>query len=157
LIKEKKAYWWSLCDSGIILLDKFGKQIFASPSFSPINGKFLPKNWKKMDPIKRAKIMHSFRNKLGEKGELLGYGVVDGNEAALKYLNFGVIKLNNRDLAIIYTDGFEHYLKINEFNKIFIDWPVNLEQRIDVLSDKKIKENKVKYGLERSLIAICAD
>lgn len=157
LIKGKKAYWWSLCDSGVVILNKFGEWIFSSPSLSPTKGKFLPKGWNKMKPDKRAIIMHGYRNKLRKNGELLGYGVVDGEKEALNYLNFGVIDLNSGDLAIVYTDGFEHYLKLDKFNKIFIEWPQDLEQKLEVLMDKEIKNSRTKYGLERSLIAACID
>lgn len=157
LIKEKKAYWLSLCDSGVLILNKYGEQIFSSPSPQVTEGKFLPSDWSKMNDIERSIIMHGYRNKLGKNGDLLGYGVVDGEEEALNYLNFGTVDLNSGDLAIVYTDGFEHYLKLDEFNQIFFDQPLNLEQKLDAIMDKKIKENKAKYGLERSLIALCID
>jgi hypothetical protein len=60
-------------------------------------------------------------------------------------------------LAIVYTDGFEHYFKLNEFEKIFFGLPQNLEQKLDALMQKKTKQSKAKYGKERSLIAILAD
>lgn len=157
LIKDKKAYWFSLCDSGIILLNKSGKRIFSSPSSQPTEGKFLPKDWSKKDDKERSIIMHGYRNKLGKNKELLGYGVADGQEGALNYLNFGEIDLDGKELAIVYTDGFEHYLKLDEFNKIFLDWPKSLEDKLEILMDKKIKEDKIKYGLERSLVAILLD
>lgn len=157
IIKNKKAYWFSICDSGVIVLNKSGERILSSPSTSPTEGKFLPKCWNEMSDIERSKIMHAFRNILGKNGELLGYGVADGEEEAVNYLNFGTLNLNSGDSAIIYTDGFEHYLKLDEFNQIFFDLPKDLEQRLEFLMDKKIKDNKEKYGSERSLVAILLD
>ncbi len=154
LVKNSKAYWCSLCDSGVIVLNKNGRRILSSPISPPDKGEFLPVGWKKMAEEKRAKVMHSYRNKIGPNGELLGYGVADGEKGAVRYLNSGKIDLNEEDLILVYTDGFEEYLKLGEFNKIFTEWPRDLKRRLDLLMTKMEKKSKKKYGLERSLIAI---
>ena len=154
LIKDKKAYWYSLCDSGVIVFNRNSRKILSSPVTSPIHGKFLPAGWKKMNHEKRAKIMHAYRNIIGENGELLGYGVADGEEGAVNYLNCGVADLNDGDLAVVYTDGFEDYFRLESFTKIFTDWSPDLEQKLDSFMGKMAKRSKKKYGLERSLIAI---
>jgi len=154
LIKDNKAYWFSLCDAGLMIFDKLGKKIFNSPSFSPINGKFLPKNWNKMESNERDIVMHKFRNKLGKNGELLGYGVVDGQKQAVEYLNYGEIDINAGDLAIIYTDGFENYFDSKDFIKMFVEWPNDLDKKFSIYEEKMAKKDKIKYGLERTLVAV---
>ncbi len=154
LIKGKKAYWYSLCDSGMVVFNKNGHKILSSPITSPLKGKFLPTGWKRMNPENRAKVMHTHRNIVGQNGELLGYGVADGEEKAVNYLNFGTVNLNDGDMVIVYTDGFEDYLALEEFNKLFLEWPADLKKQLNSITARMAKKSKKKYGLERSLTAI---
>lgn len=154
LIKENKAYWSSLCDSGIVLFDKNGNQIFQSPPCWIQRKKYVPSNWEKIDDAERTKMRHRFyRNKINKKGELIGYGVVTGEKEAEKYLNTGVLDLNKESLILAHTDGFYNYLKLNEFIKLFLGEKFN-SKNIKSFIIAKEKESPTEYGLEKSLIAV---
>lgn len=150
LIKDGKVYWWSLCDSGVAIF-RNGEKILQSPD-GWIN---FPKNWeeKKGDREKIIIRHRDYRNAVKD-GKLTGYGVVDGEESALAYLNKGVLDIKKGDLIFVYTDGFENYIVLDEFNKLFILWPNDLEKRIEDVLEKKGSENSSKYGREKTLIAI---
>jgi hypothetical protein len=155
LIKDKKMYWFSLCDSGVKLFDSKGKQSFFSPGCWDICRKFLPENWTSMKEKEKIIMLHrDFRNKIGEDGRLIGYGVVTGEESAALYFNAGTIDLKKGDLVFVYTDGFENYFDLKEFINIFKLWPNNLEIKLGAFVFKKSKEEPAKYGSEKTLIAI---
>lgn len=155
LIKDSKAYWWSLCDSGMALFNNKGKKMFFSPDGWIIWKKFLPKNWDNMPKKEKTKMQHKdYRNALNKKGETIGYGVVTGEDAAKIYLNTGVLDINAGDLFFLYTDGFENYFKLKEFVDLFKLWPDDMEGNLADIISKKSKINPKKYGLEKTLIAI---
>lgn len=155
LIKDSKVYWWTLCDSGISVIDKNGKIKFQSPDCWKNLKKHLPFGWSAIDPEERRKIIRRmYRNGKNEKGELIGYGVVTGEDVAGDYLNTGTFDLDPEDMIFVYTDGFEPYFKLKEFERLFTNWPINIEEKFKDLSDRKIKENPSEFGHERSLIVI---
>lgn len=150
LIKDKKAYWWSLCDSGVLVLRQ-GKMIFQSP-----NGWMnFPQNWieAKFDREKIVARHQKYRNAIKDDN-LIGYGVADGEENAKAYLNYGVMDLESNDLIFLYTDGFENYFSINEFIDIFKIWPKNIKEQIENIISNKSKKDPNKFGREKTLIAV---
>jgi serine/threonine protein phosphatase PrpC len=152
LIKNKKAYWWSLCDSGVALFNGRGKKTF----FSPDGWVNFPKDWKEKKGEKKKIIARhrDYRNAVGEKGELTGYGVVDGEETAKLYLNIGTLDISAGDFILLYTDGFENYLNLKEFIELFVKWPENLENQFENVISEKSKESPKKYGREKTIIAV---
>jgi len=155
LIKNNKAYWWSLCDSGATLFNSKGEQLFFSPNGWTVCQKFLPANWNNIIEKEKIKMLHKdYRNAINKKGELVGYGVVTGEESAKFYLNTGVLNLNAGDLIFLYTDGFENYFDLKEFINIFKLWPENIEYQLEKIISEKAKADPAKYGSEKTLIAI---
>lgn len=155
LIKENKAYWFSLCDSGVALFDKSGRRLFSSPDGWEICKKYLPQNWNKLNEKESVITRHKdYRNAVDLTGKLTGYGAVNGESAATLYLNAGVLDVNLGDFAIVYTDGFENYFKLPEFIDLFKLWPTDLQKQVEDLITKKSKEDHSKYGLEKTLIAV---
>lgn len=154
LIKDNKLYWWSLCDSGVMLFDKKGKKLFASPGGWVTCKKNLPKDWNTINEKEKVKMLHKdYRNVVDEGGAPIGYGVVDGEETATVYLNHSIIDTSPGDLIFIYTDGFENYFNHKEFINIFENWPKNMEQQVEKFLSEKSKEDTAKYGSEKTLIA----
>jgi len=151
LIKNNKAYWWSLCDAGLLAF-RNGSKIFQSPD----GWTNSPEKWQEIkDEKKRFITMHrDYRNTVNEKGELIGYGVVDGEEMAKLYLNIGTLDINAGDFILLYTDGFENYLNLKEFIELFVKWPENLENQLENIISEKSKENPDKYGREKTIIAV---
>jgi serine/threonine protein phosphatase PrpC len=154
-----KAFWWSLCDAGVILCDKEGKQKFISPN-GWIN---FPKDWneKRSDKEKIIIRHRDYRNAVGVNGKLTGYGVVDGEKSAKLYLNTGAMEINAGDLIFVYTDGFENYFELPGFIDIFKSWPASLrdepedlQSRLEALILEKSKTEPKKYGAEKTLLAI---
>ncbi|MDO8510274.1 MAG: protein phosphatase 2C domain-containing protein [bacterium] len=168
LIKENKLYWWSLCDAGVSIFNDRDERTFTSPPCwsEKSRKKNLPQDWEKVPLIERKKILwQKYRNGVNEQGEVIGYGVVTGEETAERYLNRGTVELTEDDLVTIYTDGYENYLNLAEFisslrnsNNLdtFDKLSVNPEQsrRIDPFEKEKIAESPEKFGQERTLIAV---
>ncbi len=152
LVKNKKVYWFSLCDSGVKLFSKNGKGKFSSPS----GWEHFPKKWKegKNDKRKLIERHRDYRNAVGSDGKLTGYGVVDGENSAELYLCAGTLKVKQGELLFLYTDGFENYFKLKEFKGIFKTWPNDLAFRLGEVVAKKSKQNISKYGNEKTLIAV---
>jgi len=148
LIKDEKAYWWSLCDSGVVAL-KDGKVCFQSPN-GWIN---FPKDWNegKYEKEKIISRHRDYRNAT-ENGKLIGYGAITGEKSAINYLNSGVIE--DCDIFLVYTDGFENYIELEDFKKIFVSWTKSLKKDIEKLIEVKSEENPSKYGREKTLIAV---
>ena len=115
---------------------------------------YFPKEWKEgSDKEKVIKRHRDYRNAVdGDK--LIGYGVANGQENAIKYLKTGVAKLEKGNTVLIYTDGVENYIDIEEFVNIMSSWPKNIEQKIKGLVNKKSSEDSSKYGREKTLIAV---
>ena len=150
-----KAYWWTLCDSGVALYGKKGSRLFISPDVWTVLDKFILDNFSNITGKERTKMLHrDYRNAVGKKGELTGYGVVDGEETAKFYLNIGTLDINAGDFILLFTDGFENYLKLKEFTGLFLKWPENLENQLENIISKKSKLEPKKYGQEKTLIAI---
>jgi serine/threonine protein phosphatase PrpC len=82
------------------------------------------------------------------------YAVINGEERVTGHLEKGVFDLENGDRIFVFTDGFEHYVKNNDFLEIFKNWENNLEKRIREFSKSMNLKDPENYGHERSLIAI---
>jgi len=152
LIKNKKLFWFSLCDSGVKLFSKKGKEMFSSPD----GWDYFPKNWKE-GKNERKKIIErhrDYRNAVSGTGKLTGYGVVDGEDSAESYLNFGVLNIKHGDLIFAYTDGFENYFNFKKFIELFKLWKGDLAFRLSAIISKKSEQNPKKYGKEKTLIAV---
>lgn len=151
LVKNGKAYWWSLCDSGVKLFNKKGKKLFASPD----GWIHFPKNWSEGKNSKEKIIIRhrDYRNAVSKTGQLTGYGVADGEDSAGLYLNTGVLKVKSGDLIFVYTDGFENYFNLKGFIEIFRLWPEDLDSKLEVIISEKSKKDPKKYAAEKTLIA----
>lgn len=155
LIKDNKAYWWSLCDSGVAWFNDNAKKSFFSPPGWDIFKKNLPDNWKDMTKKEKTVMQHhTYRNAVNEKGELTGYGVADGEDDAKLYLNAGVLNINAGNLVFLYTDGFENYFSVKEFINLFKLWPEDIGAQLENIIEEKSKAELPKYGQEKTLIAI---
>jgi len=155
LIKDGDAYWWSLCDSGVLMFDKKGRKIFSSPAGWVTFERNKPENWDSMSEKQKIGTLHKdYRNGLGRKGEPMGYGVVDGEETARFYLNTGVLDAGTDNLIFVYTDGFENYFNLDQFIDIFKLWPSDLSTKLEDFISEKSKTDPKKYGSEKTLIAI---
>jgi len=152
VIKNKKVFWFSLCDSSVSVFNNKGKEVFTSPD----GWAHFPKNWKN-GANEREKIveMHKdYRNAVDSAGKLLGYGVIDGEESAELYLTSGTLKIKQGDLFFLYTDGFENYFKLKKFIDIFKQWPSALAFELSTLVADRSKKYPKKYSEEKTLIAV---
>lgn len=151
LIKNKKVFWFSLCDSSVSLFNSKGERKFVSPG----GWDYFPKNWieEKNDKEKIIARHKDYRNAIDGNGKLNGYGVVDGEDRALAYLNFGSTEISQGELLFLYTDGFANYFD-KEFVKLFKEWPEDLRDKLNTIVFEKSKTDFKKYGSEKTLIAI---
>ena len=82
------------------------------------------------------------------------YAVINGEERMAEHLEKGVFDLENGDRFFVFTDGFEHYVRNNDFLEIFKNWGNDLEKLIAEFSKSMNLKDPENYGHERSLIAI---
>lgn len=150
MIKENTLYWGSICDSYVLHFNGKGKLIFKSP--------YPALGWNKVkakEPQEKQKIYRrNYRNKVNERGEPMGYGVVTGEETAEYYLQRGSFPLHKGAIIFFVTDGFEPYLKLKDFITLFKTWPEDLKEKVKAFTRIKSKENPARFSHERSLIAL---
>jgi serine/threonine protein phosphatase PrpC len=155
LIKGDKIYWATICDSFAAQFEKKGKIKFQSPPCWTAMRSKMQKNPANLSEVEKRKLVRRvYRNGIDNKGNLIGYGVITGEESAMKYLNSGRLKLKTGDLVALFTDGFEEYLKLPEFIELFKEWPDDLEEILQKFTAEKSKEEPEKFGHERTLIVI---
>jgi len=146
VLKNNYLYWSTIADAFVAVFDKDGRQKFCSP-----NGwRFM-----KMPKISTEKERHVYIRKFlrngFKQGKKIGYGVATGEEKALKYLDYGKIKLTSGDLVILGSDGYYEYLSQIKF----IKYLKNQDKKSLVRLEKElINSDPGKYGHERTLIAI---
>ncbi|GBD34479.1 hypothetical protein HRbin35_00203 [bacterium HR35] len=87
-------------------------------------------------------------------GNCSPYAVINGEDRMANYLEKGVLYLEKDDRLFVFTDGFENYMKDENFLKIFKDWDDGLREKIKQYSEKMNLQDPRKYGKERSLIAV---
>jgi hypothetical protein len=119
IVKDRRAYWVSICDAFV------------------------------------AHFSSNMRMKFMSTGYCSPYAVINGEERMADHIENGVFDLEKGDRVFVFTDGFEYYVKDQDFLSLFIEWDDTLEKRIVDFSRKKNELNSDKYGHERSLIAVC--
>ena len=80
--------------------------------------------------------------------------MVTGEKTAERYLNAGKFSVEGGDVVMIFTDGFENYIKIKEFAELFSAWPKNLKSQLKKIIRHKSTDDPNSFGRERTLIAI---
>jgi hypothetical protein len=155
--KDRRVYWASLCDSFVLYFNSDGKQIGKSAVCWPNERqkKFLPHDWNMRPEEDRKKTIRKvYRNGLNPDGERIGYGVVTGEAAALKYLNVGNVEVQKGDLMFLVSDGFEPYLSLPEFVELFRKWPADLESQVRAKTIEMGQKDPGRYAHERSIVAV---
>jgi hypothetical protein len=112
-------------------------------------------NW--CQPERRKFIRSQFRNKPKQifDGKLVSYGALTGEKEAECFMRFGETALEDGDLVVFYTDGFENLVKEKEFSEAIQLSFKNQSNCIFLDFDKKFSEkNYDLYGHERTLTAI---
>ncbi len=155
VIKENVVYWASICDSYVIYLDSNGTLKFKSPDCDSLAEAEAPEYaGKSSGPIAKAQYTWRVRrNCLNEEGKRIGYGVITGEPNANVYLSSGKFTIENGDLVLLATDGFEEYIKLPEFITLLNSWPADLEPKLKEFTQIKSEEDPDKFGRERTLIA----
>ncbi|MDP3735243.1 MAG: hypothetical protein Q8R39_02325 [bacterium] len=157
---KRLLYWASICDSFVAHYDSHGSLKFRSPECWPSTPerRCFPKDWESRPEEERKKeLRRLYRNGLGPKGELIGYGVATGEDAAEPYLNTGTLRVAPGDLVFLYTDGFERYFDLPEFIDLFRRWPHNLKKELHHFSEEKAHENGALYSHDRTLVVLKFD
>lgn len=155
VLKDNVAYWGSICDSYVAHFNK-DSLVFRSPTCDSRIERDAPKfKGDANNEKEKTKYVWSVkRNGISAKGELIGYGVVTGEEIAKRYLNLGTFKVKKDDFIAVFTDGFEDYMKLSEFRAIFYKEFDDLDKRAKDFAQLKIAEDPDKFGHERSLIIV---
>lgn len=164
VIKENQLFYGRIHDCWITALDKNDKiKLSLIEPWDWECGKRAlarrPKNWKSLCVKEKTVYSHKYeRNRIWDNDELAGYGVLTGEEAVLRYLETGSLDLEKGDIILVYTDGFEEYIKLKKFLEIFTNWKkhgkAKTEASLRRFSKTKGEENWLKFGTERTLIAV---
>lgn len=113
-----------LCDCGFVLFRE-GKTIFKTPEF-----------WSRL-----------------KKSGKHGYGVIDGNPASLKYIDFYKMKYKKGDILALFSDGFENHVAKQEFVSLFKRENLNkIEKKIKKVDSGLVTQNPEKFGHERTIL-----
>lgn len=154
VIRDATAYWFSLCDAGIMAYDMSGKPLTCAYDGWEIMKRNLPADWKEIVPVERRKTTRRvYRNGLDGDGNPIGYGVVTGDPVAENYLNIGGIALDNVACILAHTDGYEEHLKDEVFVGALLADPEQRDQKLEEREKELIVEDPDKYGHERTLTA----
>ena len=166
LVRKSELFWGAIGDARVVLKDRNGKIRFSSHDrVAPIE-KLTARKIKHPKPQEKKYFQQKyFRNKIGAKGELVGYGVINGEEEALCYVEYGKAKIQKGDQLFIFSDGFAPYFRLPNFRKLFLEWPSGLEKKISDFTQAHVsgrlprnaeKQYRFlyKYASERSLFAI---
>lgn len=92
--------------------------------------------------------------KFFSSGKCSPYAVINGEEKMTEYLEKGVLTVSENDRVLVFTDGFENYVRDEKFTKLFRIWDETLEKRIHEFSEQMSRTFPEKYGHERSLISV---
>jgi len=160
IAKGANVYWGTMCDSFVAQFGNDGRRVFRSPECwsAPRITKHTEKEWSAFsEKEQRQELRRVYRNGVDGEGNPIGYGVITGEEEAMKYVRCGLLDAHNRDLFLIYTDGFEHYIDLPEFIELFSTWPDDLQSRVKAFTHDKSEEDIPRFGRERSLIAVKVD
>ncbi len=85
-------------------------------SYVEQSAKILDSNYDWSKPETRKLWRKEIRNNVYlHDGKEYGYGIIDGREGFIKYLQLGEVDLKQNDLVCVYTDGFIQLLQNMEF------------------------------------------
>lgn len=155
VIKDDMVYWASICDSSVLHFRKDGNLCFKTPDCWKTLRKNLPKNWLSIPSDERKIIIRKkYRNGIDKNGNLIGYGVITGGKEAEGYLKFGKFATEQGDVIMIFTDGFENYVKEKDFIELFLEWPENIRSKFKETTSVKSVESPNEFGRERTIIAV---
>ncbi len=154
LVKDEKIYWWSICDSGVVIYDNVGNELMRSPETWTERRRALVKPESVTETEWNILIKKEYRNAAGNDGVLSGYGVLTGEDGAHGYLCAGSYEAKEVNVILLYTDGYINYLALQEFIGLFNKWPERLEEKVTEFSKMRIEKEPAIYGQERSLVAI---
>jgi hypothetical protein len=159
LVKENKLFYGVIGDSGLFIFDKNGNIKHQS---KPID--WFHKNYPFKEFIEKLKFLIQkesenyydgerltrkyFRNKLDNNYIPYGYGVLTGEKEALFYVIYENVGLENGDVILFFTDGFEPFLNEPEFKKILMSKNKKL---IGNFIKEKREKDLIKFGHEFSL------
>lgn len=157
IIRENKLYWGQIGDCGIIIFDKEGKVKFKTENglasfLEYINGK--EELWGK--PKRRKLIRSQFRNNPKQiiDGEVVSYGALTGEKAAEFFMKFGVVDLEEGDLIVFYSDGFEYLVKQPSFfQSLYKEKETEVKKSFLSFDKSRSQKDNYKFGHERTLIA----
>lgn len=92
--------------------------------------------------------------KFMSSGSCSPYAVINGEERMVEHVEHGVFDLKPGDRLFVFTDGFEHYMKNQDFLNLFKNWADDLNDRIAQFSHEANLDDPEKYGHERSIIGV---
>ncbi len=147
---NSQLFYGFVGDCGLAIFDKnnflkFETKDLVLPAKERAKRKYP--NWEKIPKRERTKIMHKeFRN--CPSG--LGYGSFTGEKGVKKYYRIDKKILKEKDLVVLFSDGFREYLKFPEFVEILRKGD---KKSLEEFSFKKAKENPKIFGTDRTLIS----
>lgn len=156
VVKDHQVYWGTVCDSYVMHFGVNGRQLFKSPLCHSLREAEPPPFTDNKEDKKawQQYIWGVRRNGLNDQGQRIGYGVVTGEPATLKYLSTGSFKADKGELMALLTDGFDKYLELPEFMALFKHWPKDLEVQVKQFTALRAKSDPDKFGHERTLIIL---
>lgn len=158
-LKNSQLIYGFLTDCGIAVVGRNAQLKFITPEIWSRIKKPSSKHLQAI--LKRGKgDYRNFRNyvrnnpALVEEGKFYTYGVINGQEGAIKYVEVGQKGLDQKDRVIVFTDGFRSYFQEKDFLKVLAkDDLSEFKSELDSLGSVLAKKGK-EYRAERTLILL---
>lgn len=126
VLEEEKILGSRITDCGFTLLRK-GRIVFKTPEFW---------SW-----LKRTR-----KN---------GYGVVDGKQNVVRFINFYTKPFLPGDILLLFSDGFEQHFYEKQFLLVFKERGVEkISRKLKLVDAKLVEKNSDRFGHERTLLMI---
>lgn len=152
-IKGRLLEYAYICDSGIIIYDRNGRVKFQTDDDKTLNsdpyiGKVgIP--W--YMPEARVIIRRDFRNNPNniKDGKCVSYGAITGEETAIPFIKNGGIVISDTDIIVVYTDGFNNYLRLEKFINLILNFN---EKEFEKYIAEKSQADYERFGKEKTLV-----
>ena len=87
-------------------------------------------------------------------GSCIPYAVINGEVGMVDFIETGTSKVSSGDKLFIFTDGFEHYMKNEDFQNLFKAINDSMYDQVEAFSKDHNEADPDTYGHERSLIVV---
>lgn len=141
-----------ICDCGVLVYDEHGNIKFQTKDDKALEDPYIDKigiPWNLPDA--RKIVRRDYRNNPEkiEDGKCVSYGALTGEEKAELFIKEGSLEIEDKDLVVVYSDGFTEYFKREDFYPMIKKLK---EEEFVSYVEKLSIEDYEKYGKEKTIV-----